>query len=95
MSDPVPFDPLGPALARLSQALDLLEAAAQRHLSAETSRGDLAAELMLMREDRQRLADLLDTAVARGRHLENTCDEVTERIDRVVATIRDVIAENA
>jgi hypothetical protein len=88
-----PSGHLGDALARLSAAVDLLDAAAMRRLAAEKSEQARAVELDLMRADRARLADQLDKAVARGRELETARHDAMERVDRAMALVKGVMAE--
>jgi multidrug resistance efflux pump len=79
------------ALARLSSALDQMEAAIARHGLKAEALADMRHELDLMRSDRHRLAELLDVSVARGRALENAHNEVDQRIERAITTVRMII----
>ena len=65
---------------RLDAALSALEAAVARVSSAERSRTDLVDTLAVMDEDRQRLADDLDAALARAKTLEMASDTVEQRL---------------
>ncbi len=89
MSEP---DSIETASRRLAQALDALDAAAERR--RETDRGDeaMAAQLHLHGADRSRLASELDGASARARVLEAANREVGQRIDGAIATIKSVLA---
>lgn len=65
---------------RLEAALSALEAVASRVAAAERSRTDLIDTLAVMDEDRQRLADDLDAALARARTLEAANEAVEQRL---------------
>ena len=65
---------------RLEAALSALEAVASRVAAAERSRTDLIDTLAVMDEDRQRLADDLDAALARARTLEAANEAVGQRL---------------
>ena len=83
--------PLAGALARLEKALDELEAAAQRRLDEEMSLADLEEELAVMQDDRSRLAQDLDAALARAAGVEKTRDEVLRRVERASAGVAAVL----
>jgi Domain of unknown function (DUF4164) len=85
--------PLSVALQRLDAAVDLLDAAALRRLSAERADQARATELELMRGDRAKLAELLDQALSRGRALEAAQQEATLRVDRAMELVRGALAE--
>ncbi len=85
--------PLAAALHKLNAAVDLLDAAAMRRLSADRADQARATELELMRGDRAKLADLLDQALSRGRALEGMQQQASLRIDRAMALVRDALAE--
>ena len=59
-------DRLEMPLKRLATALDHLEAAAERRAEADSRRGDLEEELVVMQDDRSRLAHELDGVMARA-----------------------------
>jgi chromosome segregation ATPase len=82
------------ATKRLMQALDGLEAAAERRREADRSDQGLAEQLHALGTDRSRLAADLDGATARVRVLETTNQEVTRRLDTAMETIRSVIEAN-
>ncbi|RYB03692.1 DUF4164 family protein [Lichenibacterium ramalinae] len=84
-------DRLQRALQRLNGALDALEAAAERRAEAEAGRADAEAEFSVMQDDRSRLAVELDAALARARGLDRAVDEVSGRLDRAGATLRDIV----
>ncbi|MGL4637109.1 MAG: DUF4164 domain-containing protein [Beijerinckiaceae bacterium] len=83
--------PLSSALQRLGSAIDLLDAAATRRLTAERADAARATELELMRGDRAKLAELLDQALSRGRALEAAQQDVTARLDSAIGLVRDVL----
>lgn len=84
-------DRLQRALQRLNGALDALDAAAERRAEAEAARADAEAEFAVMQDDRSRLAVELDAALARARGLDRAVDEVSGRLDRAGATLRDIL----
>ncbi len=79
-------------MRKLANALDRLDAAAERRARADGLRANLAEELAVMQDDRGRLAVELDGAVARSRVLELANDEVTRRLSQASAEIRAVLA---
>ncbi len=79
------------ALARLSSSLSVLETALSRHLETDRSKGTLETELALMQDDRARLAVELDGALDRANRLEGTAEELAERIDRAIGSVRAVL----
>ncbi|MET0605233.1 MAG: DUF4164 family protein [Beijerinckiaceae bacterium] len=76
------------ALARLAAALDGLETVVGLKLAHEGARPELEAELSVMQEDRARLAQDLDMALARAGALDAALAETGERIDRAIGEIR-------
>jgi chromosome segregation ATPase len=82
------------ATKRLMQALDGLEAAAERRREADRAEHGLAEQLHALGADRSRLAADLDAATARARVLETTNQEVARRLDTAIETIRSVIEAN-
>ena len=83
---------LDAALKRLSGALDQLEAATERLGRAGAERRDLEDTLALMQDDRARLADELDAALARTQALERATNEVTTRLSSAGTTLRRLLA---
>jgi len=77
---------------RLALALDALEAAAERRHEADRDQAALADQIQALGNDRARLAGELDEQSAHARALETAAQEVKERIDGAIATIRDVLA---
>lgn len=84
---------LDQALQHLDAALGQLEAAAQRKLELERSRGDLETELAIMQDDRARLAVDLDGALTRAATVEAAARQASERLDRAMATIGALLAQ--
>ena len=79
------------ALQSLDQAVQMLEAASTRRNSRDDIVKGAEAELALMRMDRTRLAQDLDTAVARGNALDSARADVASRLERAISTIRDTL----
>jgi chromosome segregation ATPase len=88
MSEP---DPIETASRRLAQALDALDAAADRRQEADRDAESLSAQLHVLGADRSRLASELDQAAARSRGLEAANREVAQRIDGAIEAIRSVL----
>jgi Domain of unknown function (DUF4164) len=82
------------ATRRLMQALEGLEAAAERRREADRADLGVADQLHALGADRSRLAAELDAATARARALESTNHEVARRLDSAIETIRSVIETN-
>jgi chromosome segregation ATPase len=79
------------ASRRLAQALDALEAAAERRHEADRGAEARADQVHALGADRARLASELDHAAARSRVLETANREVGQRIDKAIETIRIVL----
>jgi hypothetical protein len=84
-------DPIQIASRRLSQALDALDAAAERRRDADRAEEALSGQVHALGSDRARLASELDEATARARALEAANRDVAQRIDQAIATIRGVL----
>jgi hypothetical protein len=82
------------ATRRLMQALEGLEAAAERRREADRADLGVADQLHALGADRSRLAAELDAATARARALETANQEVARRLDSAIETIRSVIEAN-
>jgi len=87
-------DSLDVASRRLAQALDGLEAAADRRRELDRGQEALFTQLHALGDDRARLAAELDQATARSRGLEAAGRNVAGRIDQAIATIRDLLAQD-
>jgi len=79
------------ATKRLTQALDALDAAAERRLEASRADAQLAARLHAADADRSKLAAELDMQAARARQLEAAKRDITRRLDAAMDNIRSVI----
>lgn len=88
MTDSVSLDR---ALARLAAALDGLETVVGLRLAHDGARPEVEAELAVMQEDRARLAQDLDAALARGGRLDAALAATGERVDRAMGEIRAVL----
>ncbi|MBN9080046.1 MAG: hypothetical protein BGP04_04695 [Rhizobiales bacterium 62-17] len=84
---------LDAAMKRLEAALSHLEAAGERRIAAEGTRGNLEEELMVMQDDRARLAAELDGALARARTLSLANSEVRERLEQASDALRAIVGE--
>ncbi len=82
------------ALKRFASALDLLEAALDRHAGNVEAVDNLKEELAVMQDDRARLAAELDGALHRNNGLGATNDQVKQRLDQASATIRAILAQS-
>jgi hypothetical protein len=89
--DIAPPSGLESVMARFQRALDAVEDAARRRLEAEMSLADLEEELAIMQDDRNRLAQDLDAALARASSIEKTRDEALRRIERASAGVATVL----
>lgn len=81
------------AITRLSAAIDRLDAASLRLAEGESQRSTLETEIMLMREDRHRLARELDGERSARLRAEGGLQEMAPRVDRAMAAIRAALAE--
>lgn len=79
------------ALARLDQALALLESAVDRRRNADETIDGLETEIARLGEDRSQLAVDLDGAVARAGRLEDANREVSRRLVAAMESIRAVL----
>ena len=77
----------------LLAALDQLEAACERRLTADAERGNLEEELAILQDDRTRLALELDDSQARSKSLELANSEVARRLAKASSTIRTILAQ--
>jgi len=76
-----------PLLSRLNDALDAVEAAAERRLHRDLMRGDADAELATMQDDRARLAVELDAALEARRALAQANAAALERVARAAGVV--------
>ena len=85
---------LSAAIASLGSAVGALEAATARRASRNEQAGDMETELNLMREDRAKLAEELDAALARGNVLDTARNDVSARLEKAIVTIRAILAKD-
>ncbi len=83
--------PIALAIARLSDALDALEASADQQDGAN----DPGEEMQRMSEDRAKLARDLDAEKARGDRLAEVNSEVSKRLVGVMETVRHVLDDDS
>jgi chromosome segregation ATPase len=88
MSDPAAVEQ---ATRRLSQALEMLDAAVDRRVEIDRSRAALAEQVHALDADRSKLAADLDTQTARARSLEAANRDVAKRLDAAMENIRHVL----
>jgi hypothetical protein len=79
------------ATRRLSQALDMLDAAVDRRIEIDRSRAVLAEQVHALDADRSKLAADLDAQLAKVRSLESANREVARRLDAAMENVRQVI----
>ena len=72
-------------------ALDALESAVERRREADRDENELATRIQALGAARSRLADELDTALVKSRRLERANQEIGERLDAAIGTIRSVL----
>jgi chromosome segregation ATPase len=76
---------------RLSQALDMLDAAVERRLEIDRSRTILTEQVHALDADRSKLAADLDAQTAKVRNLEAANRDVAHRLDAAMENIRLVL----
>jgi Domain of unknown function (DUF4164) len=76
---------------RLTQALDLLDAAVERRIEIDRSRAVLAEQVHTLDADRSKLAADLDSQLAKVRGLEAANRDVAQRLDAAMDNIRSVL----
>ena len=79
------------ALKRLDAALDMLEASAARRAQSDAERRDLDEELVLMQDDRARLAVELDRVQTRAETLDQAADAAAIRLREAGAAIGAIL----
>jgi hypothetical protein len=82
---------LAAALDRLQAALDVAEDVVRARLEEDLSLADFDEELTIMQDDRNRLAQELDAALARASGLERIRDEAVRRVERASAGVAAVL----
>jgi hypothetical protein len=76
---------------RLTQALDLLDAAVERRIEIDRGRTVLAEQVHTLDADRSKLASDLDSQLAKVRGLEAANRDVAQRLDAAMENIRSVL----
>ena len=76
---------------RLTQALDLLDAAVERRIEIDRSRAVLAAQVHTLDAARSKLAADLDSQLAKVRGREAANRDVAQRLDAAMDNIRSVL----
>jgi hypothetical protein len=76
---------------RLSQALDLLDAAVERRIEIDRGKAVLAEQVHTLDADRSKLAADLDSQLAKVRGLEAANRDVAQRLDAAMDNIRSVL----
>ena len=82
---------LSKTLEELDRAIGKLESAVDARLERESGLVEVEAEVQRMGADRARLADSLDSAVARSQQLESANREVSRRLVDAMESIRAVL----
>lgn len=82
------------ALAELRTAIAGLEAVAAKRETTDISSDKLKTELALVQDDRVRLANDLDAALARLGRYDQISTDLRKRIDRALQAVREAIAED-
>ena len=79
---------LGKALGMLGGSLDRLDAAVARQSAAMRGASALNQSMAAMRDDRARLANELDRALARAQELDGAAAGLSERLDRAIEGVK-------
>jgi Domain of unknown function (DUF4164) len=82
------------AMARLWQALEALEEAADARLRSARETVSTAAEVELLQAERARLSARVAILEEESRHLAGLTEEVEDRLDGAIAEIREVLGRN-
>jgi hypothetical protein len=82
------------AVQRLTIALDALEAAVHRRKANEETIRELEEDVHLLALDRSKLASELDDMAARARGLEMAAHQASQRVNRAMDTIREILVSN-
>ena len=83
------------ATRRLTQALDMLDAAVERSVEIDRSRVVLAEQVHALDADRSRLAADLDSQTGKARRLEGANRDIARRLDEAMENIRHVLEEQS
>jgi hypothetical protein len=79
------------ATRRFTQALDMLDAAVDRRIEVDRSRGLLTEQVHALDADRAKLAADLDAQLGKVRSLESVNREIARRLDAAMDSIRHVL----
>ncbi|MSP44566.1 MAG: DUF4164 family protein [Xanthobacteraceae bacterium] len=79
------------ATRRLTQALDMLDAAVDRRIEIDRSRALLVEQNLALDADRSKLAADLDNETAKARRLEAANRDIARRLDAAMENIRLVL----
>lgn len=82
------------ALAELRTAVAGLEAVAAKRETGDISSDTLKTELTLVQDDRARLANDLDAALARLGRYDQISADLQKRINRALHAVKDAIGED-
>lgn len=82
------------ALAELRSAITALDAAATQQANADRSGDRIKSELALMQDDRARLANDLDAALARLNRYDQISADLSKRIERALTAVRVAIGDH-
>ncbi len=80
------------AMERFAGALDRLEASVNRQSLRAASAGTLNDEIIILKEDRARLAEELDALKSEARSLNELNERASETIANTIEGIREVLA---
>ena len=83
------------ALADLRAAISALEAVAAKREMTDMSSDKLKTELTLVQDDRVRLANDLDAALARLGRYDQINADLQKRIDRALGAVRQALGDDA
>lgn len=82
------------AVHRLTTALDAFEVAVHRRKANDETIRELEEDVHLLALDRSKLAGELDDMAARARGLEIAAAQASQRVDRAMDTIREVLVSD-
>jgi len=85
---------LDDALTRIQAALDRLELRAAERIAWERENADPAAELSLLKAERERLFARIAGLEEEARNLAGLTEEVEDRLDGAISEIREVLGRN-
>lgn len=80
------------AATRLDAALKRLEVALEAHLTRAGDPAALRAEIVALVEDRARLAEELDSVLAREQELQTLADEASDALGAAILEVRAALS---